>query len=273
VVIEEAEGIQRWQDPGPEGRVGAQTEDSAAAPKCRRHVSLADGWLLSGMDAGTIVGIYGAALSSMLAGYQVITQIRDRPRLKVTADFRFQPLKESQKDAAVGTPTNIRRGRDVHLEEVLVVFTISNEGGAALQIFGVVVESLTKDLISISEITQSPLPHVLEPRTSIRVPIQKEFIDQNPAITFLGIVDALGRRHGIPRERARDLIFRSWSLPTRVAVYQRRDDPDEKVRAFQARTPASISSRPIEPGRHSPKILAARTDLSQPSPDVIVTVE
>lgn len=228
------------------------------------------------MDAATIIGIYGAALSSALASYQVFTRFRDRPRLSVKSSFEFRNLSEEDKDRTLGTPMLVQHGHDILWREALIVMSVTNEGGSALQIVGAVIESLSDRRVLVREITPPPLPNVLEPLTNIKIALQKEFVDQCESITFIGVVDALGRRHGINKQSAQNLIGQSWRLPTRLAKYRRRDDPgnrDKEIWAFQAKAPASLSSRVIEPGNPLPIVLASRPEISHPSSDIAIAWE
>jgi hypothetical protein len=127
---------------------------------------------------------------------------------------------------------------------MLISFTIVNGGGKALQISGIVVESIAGDHINIKEITPNPLPVVLEPLTSIITTIQKETIDMESSITFIGVVDALGRRYGLEEQACKALVLRSWEAPTRVGWFRRKDDPAAPmIQAFRMFDRSVISTR------------------------------
>src|SRR6266542_2493417 len=116
---------------------------------------------------------------------------------------------------AKGTPVWVKRGHDTLLEEILISMTVTNEGERALQIVSVVIETLEERFITVREVTPPQLPHVLDPRTSVSFAVQKELIDDSVAITFIGVVDALGRRHGLDRQQTQRPVEESWNLPTR----------------------------------------------------------
>jgi hypothetical protein len=144
-----------------------------------------------------------------------------------------------------GTPVVVKRGDDDLLEQVLISITVRNRGGRAIQISSVLVETLANDSLQAYEIVPSALPQTIDPEGSVVVTIQKEFLDDSHVVTFLGVLDALGRRHAVEVMMARNLIEASWALPTRVATYRRRDDPNKEVRAFQTKDRFSMSRRPV----------------------------
>ncbi len=166
---------------------------------------------------------------------------------------------------AKGTPVWVKRGHDTLLEEILISMTVTNEGERALQIVSVVIETLEERFITVREVTPPQLPHVLDPRTSVSFAVQKELIDDSVAITFIGVVDALGRRHGLDRQQTQRPVEESWNLPTRVGVYRRKDDPEKMVRAFAAKDRTSINQRVIDTLNRKPQPFASRAEYSQPS--------
>jgi hypothetical protein len=210
------------------------------------------------LDTATIISIYGASLSTLLGATQVVAWARNRPRIKVDARISYAPLNKSDVKGAKGTPVYVQHGDDILLEQAIVNITVVNEGALALQISAILIEELNDRIVSTKEIIAKPLPHALEPRTSITISFQKEFIDEASSITFIGVVDALGRRHAPPRERALMLIEQSWGLPTRLRKYQRRDDHTKTVFAFQARDPANLSSDKLDAGQRIPSPIASR---------------
>ena len=52
---------------------------------------------------------------------------------------------------------------------------------------------------------------------------QKEVLDLFGEVTFIGVVDALGRQHGLTTKDSRELLEESWRLPTRVGQYIKRE--------------------------------------------------
>lgn len=185
-------------------------------------------------------------MSTSLAVLQFAKWRRDRPRLTVTAKLVHSPASDTEDpNSGIGTPVMVERGRDVLNERVAIAITIANHGEQALQIVGVIVEGGAGDITNANQIVPSPLPAVIEPRSMVTVTVQKEFLDMESEVFFFGVVDALGRRHPVAATEAQTLIERAWEMPTRVAWFRRRDDPQaEPVRAFQARQPSSITSRP-----------------------------
>lgn len=207
------------------------------------------------MDPQTLIALWGAALSTVLAIYQIIQRHQDRPHLIVSADIIYIPLDEAEADDAKGTPVRTRRGNDDLLEEMLVTLTIANRGRRSIQVSAVVVEHLGQDRLSIHEIVPSPLPTNVEPLTSVEVSIQKEFIDNGRCLTFLGFVDALGRRHAADDASSGRVCEICWNAPSRRAVFQRRDDPTQKVVAFQMKDKATIKQRPLKGTRKKPRVI------------------
>lgn len=185
----------------------------------------------------TFLAIYGAALATAIAVAQGINFIRKRTRVGVSTALRWTVLDESQRDSARGTPVLTRHGRDDILQEALIQLSPRNEGGVPVQIVAVVIESLSVegDLV-VSQFSPEPLPHVLEPGTRIEITIQKEPLDMLDNLTFFGVSDALGRRYSSDALEVQKVVLQSWSLPTRVAKFVRRDDPTAPpVLAYQNR--------------------------------------
>jgi len=154
----------------------------------------------------------------------------------------------------------VQSGDDFQFEEAVVTMNIANSGSLPLQISAVLLENPGADAntIAITQIVPTPLPHTLDPRTSIEVEFQKEWIDMTEGVSFIGVVDALGRRHGLSPDEARELLEESWRLPTRVAEYSRRDDPSKTAYAFQQRDPGTTSTHKVETGRRRPTLLVTR---------------
>jgi hypothetical protein len=132
---------------------------------------------------------------------------------------------------------------------VYVEFTVRNVGGRPSQVSGVMIEAVGHESRSRSIFQISPpgtLPVVLDPGTSVEVKIEKEHLDFIENLTFLGVVDGTGRRHSMPPDHARTLVREAWSLPTRVAVFRRRDDPTSTVLAFQLAEQAKFTEQPLD---------------------------
>jgi hypothetical protein len=208
------------------------------------------------METSDAVALYGAALSSVLAVAQGLRSWRSRTKVSVAADLVHSPG-----ESGYGTPVVVRRGRDVVHETVFVEFTARNLGGKPVQVLGIVVEELNEQAmtLNIHQVSSQGLPLVLEPGTMVESVIQKEHLDALRSCSFLGVVDGTGRRHGVPSAKVAALFEECWKLPTRVGVYQRRDDPTEKVVAFQATDPARLTTRPVRRRWfRNPRVLANR---------------
>jgi hypothetical protein len=194
------------------------------------------------MQTADVVAVYGAALSTALALSQGVGAWRGRTKLAVAVEFFHSA------DAALyGTPVQVRRGDDARDESVAVQLTIRNLGGVPVQALGLVIESTDFDAGTrlTYQITPGGFPVVLDPGTTVEGILQKEHFDMLEECTFLGIVDGMARRHSIPRKQAARFLTECWRLPTRVNVFQRRDDPANQVAAFQAAEPARLTTRRV----------------------------
>jgi hypothetical protein len=67
----------------------------------------------------TVIGIYGAALATLIAIAQCVSYLRRRARIGVSTMMTFTSLDESRRESSHGTPVQVHRGRDVLWEEVL----------------------------------------------------------------------------------------------------------------------------------------------------------
>lgn len=206
------------------------------------------------MDTANLIALYAAGLSTLLALSQGVNFWRHRTRVTVDANMVYSS------DNSYGTPVRVQRGEDTIDETVSVNFTIRNTGGTPVQVLGLLIENLNNSTLQLSQITPPNLPVVLEPGTTIEISLQKEHLDFLESCTFLGAVDGAGRRHPISARQAKAIIEESWRLPTRVAVYQRRDDPSKRVVAFQVAEPGKFTERPAKRRLHrKPRIIAKRT--------------
>lgn len=199
------------------------------------------------VTVATWIGLWGGLVSTSLAFMQFVKWRRERPRLVVSAALSFASASDGEDPYEhLGTPVVVQQGRDVMNQRALVTITVANHGEKALQVVGVLVEDANiSGTISTTQVVPSPLPAVVEPRSSVSVLLQKEFLDMSSQITFFGVVDALGRRHPVTKSEAKSVVERAWQLPTRAAWFQRRDDPGaEPVRAFQSKQPSNLTTRP-----------------------------
>ena len=203
------------------------------------------------VTTGDLVALYAAALSTLLALGQAVNSWRQRSRITVSATMAYAP------SGTYGTPVRVQRGKDLLDEVVSVSITIRNIGGVPVQVLGVLLEDLVADRLNVVQITPHGLPVVLDPGTTTMVQLEKEHLDDLAACTFIGVVDGTGHRHSVVNPRS--LIEDSWRLPTRLAVYQRRDEPADRVVAFQVADPAILTTRPARRGlRRKAKPIVAR---------------
>lgn len=209
------------------------------------------------MDTADAVAIYGAGLSTAIALTQGVSAWRRSTKVSVSAEMAY-----STGNSPYGTPIAVQRGNDVVEETATINFTIRNLGGNPVQVLGLLLETLVKSsqTLQTREVTPSGLPIVLEPGTTIQADLQKEHLDLLESCTFIGVVDGSGRRHRVNPERAAALLRECWRLPTRVDVYHRRDDPEDRVVAFSLGDSAKLTSRPAtRPFRGRPSVLAERS--------------
>lgn len=210
-----------------------------------------------------------AVLSAAIGGGLSWWAGRDRKpqiALKVDVSLLYRTSgRDKTHRTTKGTPIQVRRGRDVQDEEVTLSMTVANAGERAVQVSAVVLEAVAGTSLNIRHITTEPLPAILEPYTSIDLEIQKEHIDFEDQITFLGVVDALGNRYAAPKEQSIRTITAAWSLPTRVDWFRRRDDPSGVVRAYQSAENSRLSHRSLSTMKKRPATLAARPVQQPPS--------
>jgi hypothetical protein len=75
-------------------------------------------------------------------------------------------------------------------------------------------------------------------------------------------MDALGRRHGPKKSNARELIEKSWSLPTRVEQRAKKgDNKRDPITAFQAMDEMTLMTR--DPRHRAPRAIMKRSTESQ----------
>lgn len=205
------------------------------------------------MDTANIIALYAAGLSSILAIAQGIKAWRSRTKVSVAAEMVYTT------GDSYGTPVQVQRGEDILEQCVSVSFTIRNLGGTPIQILGILLEDLNKSSLQVSQISANNLPVVLEPGTTTEVTLQKEHLDLLECCTFIGVVDGTGRRHPVPTRQAREVIEESWRLPSRLAVFQQRDDPSKRVIAHQLAVSGKFTERPAKRRLgNQPRVIAKR---------------
>jgi len=181
-----------------------------------------------------LVAVYGAGLATAVAAGQLIAWWRRRPKVEVQLSWLRLAL-SNEDEESVGTPCVADGGDDARREQILVNFKVLNRGGAPVQIVAILIESVSLGKTTYVQVAPSPLPSILNPGTQLNVPMQKEPLDMETDVVFFGVVDALGKRYSAGDQATHTFIKESWNLPTRVKVYQRRDDPSQRVLAFQSR--------------------------------------
>lgn len=210
------------------------------------------------MNLGGMLSLYGAVLATFLALAQLVIWWSRRVRLEVKVGIERRALDPSERESSRGTPMQVSRGGEEHWEEVLVAVEVRNKGGTPVQIVGVLIEFVEDGKLSTFQIVPDPLPSVVQPGTRVECSIQKEFLDFAPAITFFGVIDALGRRFGPTRAESISAIGAAWQLPTRVGRYRKRgEEHGKEVSAFQMRDRAQMST-PRPAGRRDLPIVVKR---------------
>lgn len=204
------------------------------------------------IDTATTIAVYAAGLSTTTALVSFARMIRDRPSIAVQASFSFAAA-SSADDVPKGTPVEMHEPGLIY--ECLVHMRIVNRGRRAVQVVAVVVEGVAErnksNVIASHEVRPHPLPTVLEPLSSVEVSIQKEHFDQDDELLFLGVLDALGHRHATADEDILKILETNQTLPTSIALFQRRDDPTKKIAAWQTKDVATMTTRPL-PSTHWP---------------------
>ncbi len=181
---------------------------------------------------GTVLAIWGALLSTVLGVVELLKHLGDRARILVEADLSFRPTEPEA--ATKGTRVQTKHG----WQEVLLSIRMANRGRRPMQITACVVEENNGHM---TQVIPDQMPVVLDPNTSLQVEIQKEWLDEGE-VTFFGVVDALGRKHGASGDALLGLLRRCRELPTNRKQY-RHKETGELVTAFQAKDQAVLSRR------------------------------
>jgi hypothetical protein len=212
------------------------------------------------MSVESVLSVYGAVLATSIALAQFVTWWRKRVRVEVRTRIVRSSLGGVEPQISRGTAVRVVRHADEFWEEILVGLEVRNKGGTPVQIVAVLVEFVDSGMVTSFQIVPDPLPSVLQPGTRIECSVQKEFLDSASAVTFFGVVDALGRRYAPPKAESIDVIGSSWCLPTRIGQFRSRKDANAPpVSAFPARDRAQMSqsSAPMRPPH--PFIVRAET--------------
>ena len=182
----------------------------------------------------TILAVWGATLSTILAIKTFVSSVRDRPRISVSASLVFLSCNES--DATKGTKI-YQEGQG--WSEMRIHLRIRNSGSQSLQIVSVFVQ----DSKSSHQIFPEDVPSVLEARTQLETTIQKEWVDNvKEEVQALGVLDATGKRHEVHRDQLRQLVERSNTLPSNKKKYRHKETGDE-VEAFQVADRTTVNAK------------------------------
>jgi len=211
----------------------------------------------------TAVAFYGAVLATLIAVVQGVSVVRKRVRLGVDVSLVYEPLGEDGRAEAHGTPVQVSQDGSVSWHEVSIRFVVRNMGGVPVQVVAVVMESYKEDgALNISQFSPAPLPHVLDPVTRTEIVMQKEHLDMLDNITFLGVVDALGRRYAPRKDIVMQVVQQSWNLPTRVAFYRSRlDTSAPPVLAYQNRDGSALFNSERR-SKRSARVIAQRAAVA-----------
>jgi hypothetical protein len=180
----------------------------------------------------TVLAIWGASLSTTLAIKTLVSAVRVKLKIKVSAELIYLACNED--DQTKGTKVYIDRGG---WSKVRIGVKASNPGAKSIQIVSVYINEEK----SSHQIFPENIPVVLEPRTQLQTTIQKEWLD-NSRVVELGVLDALGKRHSIGGVELEELIGKSNALPSNKKKY-RNKETGEEVEAFQVADPSSLNSR------------------------------
>lgn len=179
------------------------------------------------MPIQTLVAIYGAVLSTALAVLTLLRFLSERPRITVGAQRVAKATVETS--ASHGVLMRVRHGDDVLLEEVDVEITVANAGIQGCQITDVFIETAT----SFHLVRPEGLPIILATNTSCAVLVQPEvfapkrlskdgkLIDES--VEGVGVFDAVGKKHRIPKKNLIAIVDECRQLPLRTAVYQNKE--------------------------------------------------
>jgi hypothetical protein len=198
------------------------------------------------MTATIIPAAWGAVLSTGLALLNLYDRTRARPIIRAHVTMASRRALEEPRFVAA----SVRTGRydDEEVREFYVEFRVENYGAKPLSLLHIYIETAK----NLAYITPEGLPVVLEGQTAATFEVQKEHFDtldsetrerRKPEIREIGFVDGLDRRYPVPKRRLQDLLDRSLALPTTMAVYVRKEHPENRVLAFQVVNPAIIKSR------------------------------
>lgn len=204
------------------------------------------------MDLSLAIGLWGAVVATAVAIFNIATALRDRARLRISAKvIRIG----SEEDADThGVLVQSRHGHDILWEEVDVELQIANRGGKEIQVLAVLFETNT----AVHEVKPPPLPEIVHPRTAVTFRVQPELwapvglssegdgsnlVPED--LTFIGVVDALGRRHRLSSRDAEKIVAACRALPLRHGAFMHKES-GELVSAFQLRDPVTLVTKTIE---------------------------
>lgn len=121
----------------------------------------------------------------------------------------------------------------------------------------------------LSYVTPDGVPVVLEGQTAVCFEIQKEHFDAinvetkerlKSKIFEIGFVDGLDRRYPVSKKQLHNILDQSLTLPTTIAVYVRKEHPEDQVLAFKVVNPAIIKRRSAEKSAFRQKLILWQRD-------------
>lgn len=181
------------------------------------------------------LSLWGAFISTILGIIRLIEFFRNKIKILVRAQLVFNPINEDEE--CKGTKVNIERAG---LKEILLEVEVINSGRRAIQITSIVIEdNLTTN---VTQVLPEKFPVLLDPLTSVKVEIQKEWIDKTD-VKFFGVIDALGKKHGIKTDSLKSLLAETNKYPSNKKKYVSKTNSKEIVEAFQVHDKSVITTR------------------------------
>ena len=180
----------------------------------------------------TILAVWGSGLSTILGIVQLVKHFREKPRLRISAEFNLTPT----------TPDEETKGRKVEtphgLQQAQILVRISNAGRRPMQVIACYVDlSGTEDANRV-EIVPPEMPTTINPNTCAQCFLQTEWLESADVCAF-GAIDALGKPHPIAKSSLKSLAEKCGALP---GAGKQLVDPGtgEPVLAFFAKDPGVI---------------------------------
>jgi len=211
------------------------------------------------MEAIFYLSAWGAGLSTILAVFSLYDRTRSRPIVRASAEIVSRSV---EADGQFVT-AKVKMGPygDEQLREFYIEFKAMNYGSKPISLQHIYIETAK----NLSYLTPDGLPIVLEGQTSALFKAQKEHFDsislktkerEKNEILSIGFVDGLDRRYPVPLRQLQAILEESMTLPTTIALYSRKEAPDDLVIAFQTVAPVVIKPRSEQVFSFKQKILS-----------------